>query len=110
MHNGTLAVAVVQRHIMIVQAARSHSRCDRWLDVYTFKPFGDRIFFVSDVPQARISSADILAIFPYRAPATSKDMIELPRQAWDEFLELSARNQQKYEALWRGWNTNLNFR
>jgi len=107
MHNGTIAVAVVQRHIMIVQAARSHSRRDRWLDVYTFTPFGDRIFFVSDVPQARISSADILAIFPYRAPATFKDMIELPRQAWNEFLELSARNQQKYETIWKGWKANL---
>jgi len=107
MHSGTLAVAVVQRHIMVVQAVRSHSRRDRWFDVYTFTPFGDRVFFASDVPQARISSADILAIFPYHACATSKDMIELPGHAWNEFLELSAKNQKKYEALWRGWDANL---
>ncbi|KIM82944.1 hypothetical protein PILCRDRAFT_819747 [Piloderma croceum F 1598] len=107
MHNGTLAIAIVQRHVMIVQAARSHSRCDRWLDVYTFTPFGDRVFLTSSVPRARISSTDILAIFPHHVHATSKDMIELPGQAWNEFLELTARNQEKYESMWRGWSANL---
>ena len=124
MYNGTLAVAVVQHHIMVVQgehshpldvlltqccspAARSHSRCERWFDVHTFTPFGERVFFVSDVPHARIPSADILAIFPYHTPTTSTDMIELPGQAWNEFLELSAKNQNKCESMWRGWSANL---
>jgi hypothetical protein len=88
-------------------AARSHSRCDRWLDVYTFTPFGDRVFLTSSVPRARISPTDILAIFPHHVHATSKDMIELPRQAWNEFVELTARNQKKYESMWRGWSANL---
>jgi len=80
-------------------AAETHSCGDRWIDVYTYTPFGDRLFLASVVPQARIASSDLLAIFPFRTPTT--DMIELPEYAYKEFLELSARHQLKYENMWR---------
>ncbi|KIM68010.1 hypothetical protein SCLCIDRAFT_1209392 [Scleroderma citrinum Foug A] len=99
MNHGTVAVALVQRQVMIIQATQTHSRRDRWLDVYTYVPFGDRLFLASAVPQARIASSDLLVTFPFRTPTT--DMIELPEYAYREFLELSARHQLKYENMWR---------
>jgi len=105
MKNGTLAVAVVQRQVMVVQAIRSHARRDRYLDVHTYAPFGDRIFLASPVPKARISPSDILTIFPSsdvtRVPA--QGMLELPKQAFFEFKELSSRHQERCESLWRTW-------
>lgn len=92
-------------------ATRSHSRREQKLDVYTFTLFGDRIFLPSTVPQARISSTDILAVLTFRAPSEfSRDMIELPAQEWNEFLELNARNQKKCEGLWRGSKARLRLR
>ncbi|KAI0350667.1 hypothetical protein OH77DRAFT_1430657 [Trametes cingulata] len=99
--HGSLAVAVVQRQVMIVQAARTHGQRERWVDVYTYTPFGERVFLASAVPQARISSRDILTIFPedegVREPTTG--MLELPPQAFWEFVELSSRTQKHYEQL-----------
>ncbi|TFK51732.1 hypothetical protein OE88DRAFT_1609316, partial [Heliocybe sulcata] len=103
MDKGTLAVAVVQRQVMIVEATRTHAIRDQWLDVHTYAPFGDRLFLASSVPQARISSRDVLTIFPstdiFRIPVNG--MLELPPQAFSEYLELSARCFTRYENLWK---------
>ncbi|KAF8075067.1 hypothetical protein FPV67DRAFT_613024 [Lyophyllum atratum] len=105
MKNGALAVAVVQRQVMIVQATRSHARRDKYLDVHTYSPFGDRVFLSSAVPKARIAPSDILTIFPStditRVPA--QGMLELPQQAFFEFKELSHRHQERCEDLWSAW-------
>ncbi|KAI9066951.1 hypothetical protein FKP32DRAFT_1644832 [Trametes sanguinea] len=105
--NGSLAIAVVQRQVMLVQAARSHNQRERWVDVYTYTPFGDRVFLASNVPQARIASRDILTIFPeedgVREPTAG--MLELPPQAFYEFMELSSRTQKRYEQLFSAWSS-----
>jgi hypothetical protein len=90
-------------------AARSHTHRDRWLDVYTFTPFGNRIFLVTDAPRARISSADVLTIFPLTDIFKSPDsgMLELPPQAFSEFNELNARNLYRKETLWNSCPANL---
>ncbi|KAI0766564.1 hypothetical protein BD413DRAFT_146544 [Trametes elegans] len=99
--HGSFAVAVVQRKVMLVQAVRNHSQRERWVDVYTYTPFGERVFLASNVPQARISARDILTILPeddaVRAPAAG--MLELPAQAFGEYMDLSARTQKRYEQL-----------
>ncbi|KAG9312929.1 hypothetical protein JVU11DRAFT_6363 [Chiua virens] len=105
MNHGTVAIALVQHKVMIIQAARSHSRHDHWLDVYTYTPFGERLFLASPVPQARIAPSDLLVVFPFRTPTS--DMIELPEQAYQEYLELSARHQRKHENLWRRWKARM---
>lgn len=126
MNNGTLAVAVVQSKVMVVQgmhyinsqtrphvltilitAARSHSRRDRFLEVYTYTPFGDRVFLATNVPSARIMLSDILAIFPAsdKCRSTTPGMLELPQKAFSEFLDLSSRNQKRHESLWNAWAT-----
>ncbi|KAL1943093.1 hypothetical protein VTO73DRAFT_4764 [Trametes versicolor] len=106
LNNGSLAVAVVQRQVMLVQAARPHDQRERWVDVYTYTPFGERVFLASAVPQARIAARDILTIFPVddaegaRVPAAG--MLELPPQAFWEYMELSARGQKRCEQLFEG--------
>ncbi|KAI0794000.1 hypothetical protein C8Q74DRAFT_1314923 [Fomes fomentarius] len=99
--HGSLAVAVVQRQVMVVQATRTHSQRERWVDVYTYAPFGERVFLASPVPQARISSRDILTIFPTddapRQPVSG--MLELAPQAFTEYMELSSRTQKRHEQL-----------
>ncbi|KDQ61578.1 hypothetical protein JAAARDRAFT_31034 [Jaapia argillacea MUCL 33604] len=106
MNQGSFAVAIVQRKVMIVQATRTHGPQDRWLDVNTYIPFGERIFLPSNVPQARISSSDILTIFPssdvFDMPAAG-EMLEVPPKAFAEFIELSSRNQKRYENLWKAY-------
>ncbi|KAI0666749.1 hypothetical protein C8Q78DRAFT_1176302 [Trametes maxima] len=103
--HGSLAVAVVQRQVMVVQAARAHDQRERWVDVYTYTPFGERVFLASAVPQARISARDILTIFPdgegVYEPTTG--MLELPAQAFCEYMELSDRTQRRYEQLFSAW-------
>jgi hypothetical protein len=86
-------------------AARSHNRRDHWLDVYTYTPFGERLFLASQVPQARIAQSDLLVTFPFRTPTS--DMIELPAQAYQEYLELSTKHQLKHENMWRRWKARL---
>ncbi|EGN96566.1 hypothetical protein SERLA73DRAFT_93061 [Serpula lacrymans var. lacrymans S7.3] len=105
MNHGTVAIAVVHRQVVLIQAARSHNRRDRWLDVYTYNLFGDGVFLASDVPQARIASSDLLTIFPFRT--TTTDMIELSPRAFQEYLELSSKYQKSYENLWQGRKARL---
>ncbi|KAF8634660.1 hypothetical protein AX17_004129 [Amanita inopinata Kibby_2008] len=64
---GTIAIAMVKRQVMIVQATRPHTKRDKYLDVHTYSPFGERVFLASALPEARISSSDILAVLS--APA-----------------------------------------
>ncbi|KAJ7918768.1 hypothetical protein B0H13DRAFT_1991636 [Mycena leptocephala] len=108
MRDGSLGVAIVSRQVMVIKAARSHTRRDRFLDVYTFVPFGaDRIFLATDVPKARITTSDILTIFPpddiLRTRSLSPGMLELPQEAFTEFNELSSRTQERYERMWNAW-------
>lgn len=70
------------------------------MDVHTFTPLGNCIFLPSPVPQARISSSDILSIFPSSDKINfAGGMLELPPKAYSEFIELSSRMQEKYERL-----------
>ncbi|KAJ8515717.1 hypothetical protein ONZ45_g6882 [Pleurotus djamor] len=105
MKAGELGVAIVQRKVVIVQAARTHTKLDRWLEVSTYTPFGERVFLATDVPTARIKPTDILTIFPpsdvFRRP--DQGMLELPQQAFSEYLELSMRTQQRHETMWNAW-------
>jgi len=130
MKNGSLAVAIVHRQVVVVKAVRSHTKRDRLLDVCTFTPMGDRLFIASDFPNARIPSSDILTIFPFEyTPATSAsppsivlpssassetlieeelqtpesitvEMLELPSKAFVEFQQLCSRNQEQCDKLW----------
>ncbi|KAG6865712.1 hypothetical protein C0991_012528 [Blastosporella zonata] len=103
--NGNIAVAIVQRQIMVVQATRSHALRDRYIDVHTYTLFGDRVFLSSTVPNARIAPSDILTIFPPtdEAYVPEEGMLELPQQAFSEFTELSSRYQKRCESLWDTW-------
>lgn len=103
---GSIAVAMVQRQVVIVQAARTHTQFDLYLDVFTYIPFGNRTFLASSVPQARISPLDILTIFPGSdvIGRPERGMLELPPQAFKEFMELSAMTQKRYETLFSAWS------
>ncbi|KAJ7626439.1 hypothetical protein DFH06DRAFT_740548 [Mycena polygramma] len=108
MRDGCLGVAIVSRQVMVIQAARSHTRRDRFLDVYTFVPFGgDRVFLATHVPKARITTSDILTIFPpddiLRTRRVSPGMLELPEEAFTEFNAISTRTQERYEKMWNAW-------
>lgn len=68
--------------------------------MHTYTPLGNRVFLASAVPQARISSTDILSIFPASDNVgAAGGMLELPPKAYSEFVELSSRMQAKYERL-----------
>jgi len=105
---GSVAVALVQRRVMVVQASRPHDQCERYLDVYTFTPSSDRdsrrTFLVSAVPCARIDSNDLLAVFEDDDALTlPRDVLELPQKAYDEFSELSSRRGRRLDAVWAAW-------
>ncbi|KAI9428583.1 hypothetical protein H4582DRAFT_2074318 [Lactarius indigo] len=101
---GSVAVALVQRRVMVVQASRPHDECERYLDVYTFTPSSERTFLVSDAPCARIDSNDLLTIFDDDAAmAIPHDVLELPQKAYDEFSELSSRKNRRFDAVWSAW-------
>ncbi|KAK7031392.1 capping protein [Favolaschia claudopus] len=106
MRDGCLGVAIVSRRVMVVQAARSHTRRDwPFLDVYTFVPFSaDRVFLATNVPKARITTSDILTIFPpddiLRTRNLSEGMLQLPEEAFAEFIELRSRTQERYTKIW----------
>jgi len=106
---GSVAVALVHRQVMVVQAARPHDQRDNYLDVYTFTPFGERVFLAADAPCARIASNDLLTIFPsndiFLMPA--RDILELPPKAFGEFSELCARNQKRFESIWTVWKAKM---
>jgi len=103
---GSIAVALVQRRVMVVQATRPHDKCERYLDVYTFTPTSDsgRTFLVSDAPCARINSGDLLTVFDDDDAMTiPRDTLELPQKAYDEFSELSSRRGKRFDAVWSAW-------
>jgi hypothetical protein len=123
---GSVAVALVQRRVMVVQgktwrrpvicrhlsvliefppsASRPHDKCERYLDVYTFTPSSERMFLVSDAPCARIDSNDLLAVFDDDdALAIPHDVLELPQKAYDEFSELSSRKNRRIDTVWAAW-------
>ncbi|KAJ3524147.1 hypothetical protein NM688_g8611 [Phlebia brevispora] len=107
MQSGSLAVAMVQRQVMVVQASRSHSKQEAWIDVQTFTPFGDCVFLPSVYPQARIPASDILAVFspcPAGNQPSEGGMLVLPPKAFSKFMELSTRTQEKYEHLFNMWS------
>ncbi|TFK39422.1 hypothetical protein BDQ12DRAFT_649878 [Crucibulum laeve] len=103
--NGTFAVAVVKRQVVVVQASRSHTKRDKYIDVQTYSLFGERVFLASDVPSARISNSDILTVFPLseKPPSASQGILELPQQAFSQFIELSSNHQKRSESLWSAW-------
>ena len=125
---GSVAVALVQRRVMVVQgksavfflsvvfqvthlffvfffpASRPHDKCERYLDVYTFTPSSERMFLVSDAPCARIDSNDLLTVFDDDdALAIPHDVLELPQKAFDEFSELSSRKNRRLDTVWAAW-------
>ena len=107
MKNGSLAVAIVHRKVIVVKgeglqpatsirptdpfvtAVRSHTKRDRLLDVSTFAPLGDRLFIASDFPNARIPASDILTVFPFEytpSASATQQSIALPSSASSETL------------------------
>jgi len=108
MPTGTVAIALVKRQIMVVQAARPHTKQDRYLDVHTYTPLWERVFLASTVPDARIASSDILVVLPSSnkdkgASALSQGMLELSQQAFSEYIKVSMKHQKKYERMWSAW-------
>ncbi|CAL1714987.1 unnamed protein product [Somion occarium] len=106
LEDGCLAVAMVQRQVVLVQAARSHTRRDSLLDVHIFIPFGPRSFLISPVPQARISPRDLLTIFVAQdlMAKPTQGLVELSTKAYAEFVELSGMMQRKYEKIFSLWS------
>ncbi|KAH9967289.1 hypothetical protein BC827DRAFT_1123491 [Russula dissimulans] len=106
---GSVAVAIVQRRVMVVQSSRPHDKGERYLDVYTFTPSSDtgrRTFLVSDAPCARISSDDLLTVFDDEDDGLTipHDVLELPQKAYDEFNVLSSRkSNRRFDAVWASW-------
>ncbi|KAI9511592.1 hypothetical protein F5148DRAFT_1170276 [Russula earlei] len=107
---GSVAVALVQRRVMVVQASRPHDMCERYLDVYTFTPSSDtrsngRTFLASESPCARINSNDLLTVFDDGEGGLTipHDVLELPQKAYDEFSELSSRKSKRFDSMWSAW-------
>ncbi|KAJ7695085.1 hypothetical protein B0H17DRAFT_1198787 [Mycena rosella] len=110
MRDGSIGVALVSRQVMVFQTARSHTRRDRFLDVYTFVPFvgaDPGVFLATQVPKARITTSDILTVFPpadvLRTRAPSAGMLKLPEEAFTEFNQICERTQERYERMWNAW-------
>ncbi|TFK74924.1 hypothetical protein BDN72DRAFT_886047 [Pluteus cervinus] len=107
MNNGTVAVALVKRQVMVVQAARTHTKNDKFLDVHTFSPFGERLFLETDVPDARIQPSDVLAILPsgvsLDCSQEAQGILELGPKAFSEYIALTSRQEKKRESLWKSW-------
>ncbi|KAF8629101.1 hypothetical protein AX15_003586 [Amanita polypyramis BW_CC] len=102
---GAIAVAMVKRQVMIVQAARHHTKHDKYVDVYMYSHFGERVFIASNVPDARISSSDILLVLSSpnqtgSVRAIGQGMLELPQKAFSEYTRFSMSYQKKYERMW----------
>jgi hypothetical protein len=124
LNNGSFAVALVRRQVMIVQgssspfsiptpqlmmispiAARTHLKGDKYLDVQTYSSFGERVFLASEIASARIAVADILSILntPTSDMECSHGIIELPQRAFSEYLVHSERQQKRLEDAWCAW-------
>ncbi|GJE91153.1 hypothetical protein PsYK624_073020 [Phanerochaete sordida] len=97
MEQGCIAVALVQRQVTLVHAARTHRHSDAFLDVHTYTPLAPRVFLRAAVPEARIAPADVLRVLPAAAPDAG--VLELAPRAYAEFVALSARTQARYERL-----------
>lgn len=94
--------------ISSIPAVRYHDSTARFIDVHTFVPLGDRIFTSVDTMSARISSKDVLALFPinaYDMVATMTGELELPEKAFMQYESLRMRNMQRSEGLWSSWKT-----
>ncbi|KAF8159809.1 hypothetical protein B0H34DRAFT_674102 [Crassisporium funariophilum] len=103
--DGSFAVALVKNQVMVVQAARSHTKREKYLDVHTYSQFGDGVFLASDVPSARIASSDILTVLPPLEDSRllTQGMLELPKKSFSQYIELTSRHQKRYESLWTAW-------
>ncbi|PPQ66645.1 hypothetical protein CVT26_009399 [Gymnopilus dilepis] len=103
--DGSIAVALVKNQVMVVQAARTHAKREKYLDVRTYQPFGEGVFLASDVPRARISASDLLTVLPPLEDnrLLTQGMLELPKQAYSQYIKLSSRHQKHYESLWSAW-------
>lgn len=121
---GTVAVAMVKRQVVIVQgshyflstliyvplilpitAVRHHTKHDKYVDVHTYAPFGERVFIASNVPDARIPASDVLAVLasPGQAEAVhpvAQGMLELSYRAFSDYMKLSMSRQKKHERMW----------
>ncbi|PFH51032.1 hypothetical protein AMATHDRAFT_3422 [Amanita thiersii Skay4041] len=114
MSAGTTAIAMVKRQVMVVRVTRPHTKRDKYLDVHTYSPFGERVFLASAVPDARISASDVLTVL-LPSPSTSyeydahldtqsqsfaMDMLELSPDAYAGYTKLCAKHQKNYERMW----------
>ena len=86
-------------------AVRSHTKHDKYLDVHTYSQFGNNVFLASDVPSARITSSSILTFLPPLEDdrLLSQGMLELPKKAFSQYVELNCRHRKRYERLWSAW-------
>jgi len=102
--DGTFAVALVKNQVMVVRAVRSHTNRDKYLDVHAYSRFGN-VFLASDVPSARIASSSILTFLPPLEDnrLLSQGMVELPKKAFSQYIDLNCRHQKHYERLWNAW-------
>ncbi len=126
MRPGCVAVALVQRQVMVVQStsparlpepaprltltcvavAPTYDPSEPWLDVHTYSPLGDRVFMPSaPCPYARIAPRDVLAVLPLFSlcDRPTAGVLVLPDVAWDQFLKLSAQTQKKHEKMFAAW-------
>ncbi|KAF5316545.1 hypothetical protein D9619_006147 [Psilocybe cf. subviscida] len=117
--DGSYAVALVDNRVTIVQAARTHSKAEKYLDVITYFPFGERDFLPTPVPDARIASSDLLAVLPLSKNANrsatkcgtssgkrfgfgGEEILELPVSEFTKFVQFSARHESQCEKENRG--------
>ncbi|EKM81926.1 hypothetical protein AGABI1DRAFT_112118 [Agaricus bisporus var. burnettii JB137-S8] len=105
LNNGSFAVALVRRQVMVVQAARTHKKGDKYVDVQTYSSFGERMFLASETASARIAASDILSILdaPTSNVESSHGIIELPHPAFSEYTKYSERQQKRFEDMWCAW-------
>jgi len=100
---GMLAVAIVQQQVVVVQATRHHAARDSYVEVITFRHFANRTF-VAESPACRISSRDLVAVFSRSDVAGARmyerGMLELPAEAFTEFVEISTINQRRMDKRW----------
>ncbi|KAF8972667.1 hypothetical protein BDZ97DRAFT_849768 [Flammula alnicola] len=103
--DGSFAVALVKNRVMVVQAARTHNKREKYLDVHTYAPFGEGVFLATDVPSARIASSDILTVLPPMEVdrLLTQGMLELSKKEFSQYIELTSRHQKRYESLWSAW-------
>ncbi|KAF9477754.1 hypothetical protein BDN70DRAFT_91549 [Pholiota conissans] len=98
--DGSFAVALVKNRVMVVQATRTHTKREKYLDVTTYAPFGEGVFLATDVPCARIASSDLLTVLPENTRRLSQGMLELPQKDYSQYVAASSRHQKRYESLW----------